>query len=554
MGIQSNVVIALQCRGDGPSGGRWLDGDTRHQTVSLAADTRFPEHSGTWWRVHDAGTDVIRLECLGHVNGDRWLDGRTTETDPGKSVRLVPTPDFGSGTRWKVHVDGNNVRLECLGDLPGNRWLDGRTADGSVWLAPTPDLRTGTRWAVPVVSNGSLQVLSTERVGQLTGNRDPEERTLLTDTTDWGVPGVDLGANTEVGQGDHRRLFIFFGDVPTADRKGGPPQDADVVASTNATDAASMVLQPVMNGPYFDPFTVEGAIGITRTGETPTGAFSYGGRTYVFIWVGRTGAGDLRPGSHLVSKQDPGQPGPYQHEFLFSELWVAKKGFFQVAPVVVRNAEHPYLPSALGDGVLLFGQGLNVDYQTDAVHLAWMPLQERWVGGRTLPGSPDRNATRYFTGNPASPWSELPDDAQPLFCLRSQYTSLSAAWLPGPRRWILLYSTSNDSDAPGAPTMARIGLAPWSWSGEIDVFNPRRERAYGHYMHWPGEDSIERTPDVYDFDEPGHPYGAFLINRFTKWDGHAKALDLYYLLSTWAPYQVQLMHSRIWLPDNPTAG
>jgi hypothetical protein len=51
--------------------------------------------------------------------------------------------------RWAMNV-GDIVALECLGDIPGNRFLDGRTADGTVGLAPNRNipLFSGTRWRV----------------------------------------------------------------------------------------------------------------------------------------------------------------------------------------------------------------------------------------------------------------------------------------------------------------------------------------------------------------------------------------------------------------------
>ena len=119
-------------------------------------------------------------------------------------------------------------------------------------------------------------------------------------------------------------------------------------------------LHPVMNGQDFDPFTVEGPIDVLLEDETPTGAFSYGGRVYVFIFVGRRDLGEAHPpGSYLVSKVDPGQPGPYRKEFLLTLFEGAEKAFWQVAPWVVHNADHPGLPNAEGDGVVLFGQGWN---------------------------------------------------------------------------------------------------------------------------------------------------------------------------------------------------
>ncbi|MFF9212948.1 hypothetical protein [Streptomyces sp. NPDC014791] len=60
---------------------------------------------------------------------------------------------------------------------------------------------------------GQVTPLGTQRIGQLTGSRDPESRILLNDTESWTVAGVDLGANTE----HHGRLVFYFGDVATTD-------------------------------------------------------------------------------------------------------------------------------------------------------------------------------------------------------------------------------------------------------------------------------------------------------------------------------------------------
>jgi hypothetical protein len=67
----------------------------------------------------------------------------------------------------------------------------------------------------------SAEVLSTVRIGQLTGSKrvrdpkwenpvDPIGWPLLNDTGRWGVMGADLGANTEHADG---RLYFFTGDV-----------------------------------------------------------------------------------------------------------------------------------------------------------------------------------------------------------------------------------------------------------------------------------------------------------------------------------------------------
>lgn len=60
-------------------------------------------------------------------------------------------------------------------------------------------------------------------------------------------------------------------------------------------------LHPVMNGRYFDPFKVEGPIGVLLEDQTPTGSFSYGGRVYVFIWFGGRDLGEAYPPAPIWS-------------------------------------------------------------------------------------------------------------------------------------------------------------------------------------------------------------------------------------------------------------
>src|SRR6202035_54006 len=124
-------------------------------------------------------------------------------------------------------------------------------------------------------------------------------------------------------------------------------------------------LHPVTDAPgrWFDPFTIDG-IGSLPIGQTPTGAFSYGGSAYVFaLWVNPhdptpQGWPGPAPTTVLASKRDPGQAGKFDFEFTVSTFRDgAGAKFWQVAPVVVNNAEHRGLPATDGQGVVLLGGG-----------------------------------------------------------------------------------------------------------------------------------------------------------------------------------------------------
>jgi hypothetical protein len=153
--------VSLRCLGDKP-GPRYLDGRTRDGTVGLAPDLS-PKHTGTKWKVFRAGEGIVALKCLGVIEGPRWLDGRTAEG----TIGLAPsTKEPFTGTRWKVvPLDNRNpdiVALQCLGAVDGPRWLDGRTGNGTVGLAPSKDAPfTGTRWEVrsyPVPIDGGTDL------------------------------------------------------------------------------------------------------------------------------------------------------------------------------------------------------------------------------------------------------------------------------------------------------------------------------------------------------------------------------------------------------------
>jgi hypothetical protein len=398
-------------------------------------------------------------------------------------------------------------------------------------------------------------VVKTERLGQLTGNPDPENLPSLnaTDSGEWagsGVVGTDLGANT-----DHNgRLFIFFGDVVPGNPNGSPARDTDLVGWTSDAGLrpGGFTLHPVKAGQFFDPFSVDSGIGALPINRTPTGAFSYESKAYVFgIWDNP--ADPLIPGTRvrfpttvLASKEDPSRPGAYHLEFTFS-----KARFWQVAPVVAKNADHPGLPESQGDGLVLLGGG-----EGDAIYLAWMRLEP----GR----GPVVSSVRYYTGNLENPWTPVEDDAaralahepeaKAVVPLEPHYTSVSAAWLPQTKQWIVVYSRAiNDTEAkkvnPAGPVVARFGANPWTWSDEVQIFNTCRDLAYGHFMHWSGIDDIPtRVPPPIFGDAPGWAYGAFLMQRFTGWDAGARELTLAYLMSTSNPYQAQVMRTRLRMP------
>lgn len=391
---------------------------------------------------------------------------------------------------------------------------------------------------------GSYVAKSTACIAQLTGPA------TLNPLDQWGAYGVDLGANTEhkTSARDPGRLYIFCGDVTLCDMLESrevldtfvdpdryPPWDADLVAYTDETRirkggfelrvVSDLVrAQPPGQGfeSVYHPFTVE-RLGVLGTNETPTGAFSYDGRAYVFI----VAAG---PVSYLVRSDHPDQPQTFRLQFK-----LPSEKFWQIAPVVVRNAAHPELPSQTGDGLVMIGQG---GFPSESMYLAWMPL---------APGQfPTSEQMLFYAGATTTnrgkrfDWSPHEHDAAKLFTPLPGYTSVSLAWLPEPARWIVLYSLARppwegSPERARRPIVARVADNLTLWSEEIVIYDPVRDPLKG--VFWDGARSWA--------------YGAFIIDRFTTWHPAASDVRIRYLLSLFEPYQLQLVESRIHLPDVP---
>lgn len=154
--ITQRTALSLQCIGMviGSDPGRILDGRTANGTVGLATGNVEPFTGARWLARPDPSApnnpSQIVLECLGHIAGPRFLDGRTQDG----SVGLAPNtdPPF-TGTRWQVIDAGSDqVNLRCLGTSTQGknvRFLHGNIGQGTLSLvAQAGDVSSATRWQV----------------------------------------------------------------------------------------------------------------------------------------------------------------------------------------------------------------------------------------------------------------------------------------------------------------------------------------------------------------------------------------------------------------------
>jgi hypothetical protein len=360
---------------------------------------------------------------------------------------------------------------------------------------------------------------SSAKVCQLTGTEDRQTRlpTLSRTAARAGVVATDLGSSFE-----HRgRLFFLFGDTwRYADGRDGGVAD-DVLAWTDSRDPEKIKLNFHLGATgQFLPLRVPGL----RHGpfEVPLNGVSIGGRMFVVF------ATDAKPlqltcRSVLAVSDDDGKT--------FRQVYELSTDKFRV---VALWRSDPWL--------YVYGSG---DYRRSNVWLARIKQADilhrseiRYLRGTSADGSPQ--------------WSEHERDAMALFD-HKVVGELSVAYCPSVARYVMLYN----STAPRGIAM-RSASQPWGpWSALEIIFEPWKDKGYGHFMHVPDLWGLnpDKLNDPGRGQEFGGEYGPYIMSRFTT--GDARDCRIYYTMSTWNPYQVVVMRSDLRLsaarPSGPSS-
>jgi hypothetical protein len=337
---------------------------------------------------------------------------------------------------------------------------------------------------------------STKKVCQLTGDFDRAAgvRTLSQTGKRFGVNATDLGSSFE-----HKgRLYFLFGD--TWGRRGA----WDAVAWTKSTDPEKIVLDfhRAKDGKWLPP-TVPG---ISQGAfEIPSGGISIANTIYVVFTTDHT-AEKVMGRSVLANSRDDGRTFRMLYElsrdkFINVSFWSA-------------------------DGWLyIYGSG---EYRKSSVCLARVRLEEQ-------------SKLQYFTGvdEKSEPrWSPTEVNAAPLF-QHDVVGEFSVAYLEPVKRYVMLYN----SGEPRGITM-RSAKAVWGpWSEGMVIFEPWRDKGYGHFMHISAKfkEKSDTLSDPNRVDEWGGEYGPYVMSRFTT--GANGQCRIYFTMSTWNPYQVVVMRS-----------
>lgn len=365
---------------------------------------------------------------------------------------------------------------------------------------------------------------ATEKVCQVTGQFDRQRNRPTVNETETRAKfwGTDLGASFE----HEGRLVVLFGDThPTFGTLR--PRDADSIAFSTTTDPRDCLRLDFMSDPDggYRPLTIPGIF--QGAFAVPTGGLSLKGRMYVFSSSDVPGRG-FSARAVLARSDDGGMT--------FRRLYdVSADRMAHISPALVKPGTVAGLPPHAGDGILVFGTG---PFRRSQPYLAFIPADEIENPAALL-----HYAGLDGTGSPV--WSRTEADGVPLFdqpCLGE----FSAGWNPVLSRWLMLYTCGGAR----ATTYIRTAEKPWGpWSDAEILVDPAALRRGCDFINQTRtlvvEASTGRCAAVSDPHTPfnlGEAYGPYLISRFTTGDKD-RASAIYFLMSTWNPYNVVLMRT-----------
>ena len=394
--------------------------------------------------------------------------------------------------------------------------------------APGAIISTSGQPGVSPTPNHSLGVLSisylpgsTVKLEQLNGEEDKQlhQPTLSQTFTRFGVQGSDLGYSYE----DKGLVYFLFGDT-----LGKLGKALDTIATTDAVDPEKSVrLDYLMNGKNY--LTVQPP-GISMGAfETPIGGISLGDQMYVVVRTNH--AADWSTDRSVLTRFT--LPATFQPLHTISQ---APAGHFLTQSLHTQPGSISGLPAG-GPFVFVWGTGY---YRQSDAYLLIVPAAAFENG----------HGTRYFAGMKSSggpTWSANEADAQALV-KNGTMGDISVSWCQPLNLWLMTF----DSRAPAATGIQFCySVTPWGpWSAPQTIFDEVRDGALGKFIHDPKiqpDDGLEGPVIGVGQSNPaavkGGAYAPYVVERWTKVQG--SELDLYYVMSTWNPYVVMLMKSRL---------
>ena len=360
---------------------------------------------------------------------------------------------------------------------------------------------------------------STVKMQQLLGETDKEKHqpTLSLTETRYGIRGTDLGNSFE----HTGRVYFLFGDTV-----GRLDRALDTIATTDATDPEQGVrLDFLMAGR--DYLTIQPP-GISMGAfEVPVAGISLGGQMYVAVSTDHSP--DRSTDRSILTRFT--LPAVFQPLRTISQL---PAGRFVKMSLHTQPGPIAGMPSG-GPFVLVWGTGV---YRQSDAYLSIVPVAQFESGKGTM----------YFAGTDAagSPsWSANESEAKAIV-QNGTLGDLSVTWCKDLGLWLMTY----DRRAPTRGIALSYSRTPWGpWSEPQILFNVAND-GIGRFIHNPNgnpPDGLAGPVIGKGQMDPeavrGGAYAPYVVERWTKLKG--SELSVYYVLSTWNPYVVVLMKSRL---------
>jgi hypothetical protein len=378
--------------------------------------------------------------------------------------------------------------------------------------------------AVPSATEPVLRYVagSTVKVEQLLGEEDKQllRPTLSQTVTRYGIEGTDLGNSFEHAG----RVYFLFGDTV-----GRLRHALDTIATTDSNDPESGVRLDFLKsgGDYLTiqpPGISMGAF------EVPVAGISLGDEVYVAVSTNHSE--DRSTDRSVLTRFTP--PANFQPLRTISQL---PEGHFVKFSLHIVESGTITGPPPGGPFIFIWGTGA---YRKSDAYLSIVPAAQFESG----------KGTRYFAGLDAGSapiWSEKESDAKPIV-QNGTMGDLSVTWCKDLGLWLMTYD-SRDPAPRGI--LFSYSRTPWGpWSEPQIIFNAVRDGAVGKFIHNPQanpDDGLagpvigkgQANPQAVH----GGAYAPYVVERWTKVRG--SELSIYYVLSTWNPYVVILMKSRL---------
>ena len=454
------------------------------------------------------------------------------------------------------------------------------------WVALAAPFVLASMVAAPAAETGvpspAIRIGTTDKICQLTGDTDWETgrptpgRTL----TNFGLDAVDLGYPVEHAG----KLILLFGDSwppphPPGSTAEVPPDDAVGVIVRREPPTSDKCLEMQVNtkpggGKTFQPATIVGPTKIKQGFfNVPSGGVSADGGLFGFFWTDHCVNGnDLGPSPDAPLARPPASPKCPENDGLnsigrnvmarsdddgrtFGGVIQMPMGFVYVTAVNTQLAVA--LPEDQRSGVFIFGVPR---YRASVPYLAQAPIESladpatwRFFVGRGENGQPKWVSRPEWArgGAPEGPRPAVwrpPGEAEifvPVLEAGRCIGEFSVTWNPALRQWLMLYQ------CPGG-VMARIAPAPWGpWSLPTAILGPADKLGCRLLMipegcgnrrdFWPSERHNGKFVG-------GGTYAPYVLNRYTTADnseGPGRSSTIYWLVSTWNPYEVNVMRTTL---------